>query len=82
MSKLLVEVKAGVEHLYDKLAFYRLEETETLSVSQDTLVRVINHIYEKMARVYATGENDQSRPTRTSRPKSSTSNSCSMTTCC
>lgn len=82
MSKLLVEVKAGVEHLYDKLAFYRLEEAETLSVSQDTLVRVINHIYEKMARVYATGENDQSRPIRTSRPKSSTSRSCSMTTCC
>lgn len=56
ISKLLVEVKAGVEHLYDKLAFYRLEEAEALNVTQDSLVQVINHIYEKMARIYATGE--------------------------
>ena len=56
MSKLLVEVKAGIEHLYDKLAFYRLEESEKLKITQETLVNVINHIYEKMARIYATGE--------------------------
>ena len=55
MSKLLVEVKAGIEHLYDKLAFYRLEESEKMKISQDTLVDVINHIYEKMARIYSTG---------------------------
>ena len=56
MSKLLVEVKAGVEHLYDKLAFYRLEETERLKISQDSLIQVIHHIYEKMARIYTTGK--------------------------
>jgi hypothetical protein len=55
MSKLLVEVKAGIEHLYDKLAFYRLEETEKLEIAQGNLVNVINHIYEKMARIYAIG---------------------------
>ena len=55
MSKLLVEVKAGIEHLYDKLAFYRLEESEKLEITQETLVDVITHIYEKMARIYATG---------------------------
>lgn len=55
MSKLLVEVKAGIEHLYDKLAFYRLEESEKLEISQDTLIEVINYIYEKMTRVYTIG---------------------------
>lgn len=54
-SKLLVEVKAGIEHLYEKLAFYRLEESEKLEVNRETLIDVVNNIYEKMARIYATG---------------------------
>ena len=56
MSKLLVEVKAGIEHLYEKLAFYRLEESEKLEINQDSLIQVINNIYEKMARIYTIGK--------------------------
>ena len=56
ISKLLVEVKAGVEHLYDKLAFYRLQSTEKTQIDESSLGNIVNHIKDKMEKIYSTGK--------------------------
>lgn len=38
VQKILVNVKAGIEHLYEKLEFFKLEGKPNIVISDDTLV--------------------------------------------
>jgi len=38
VQKILVNVKAGIEHLYEKLEFFKLEGKPNIMVSDETLV--------------------------------------------
>ena len=38
VQKILVNVKAGIEHLYEKLEFFKLEGKPNIMVSNETLV--------------------------------------------
>lgn len=38
VSKILVNVKAGIEHIFEKLEFFKLEGKPNLAVTDETLV--------------------------------------------
>ena len=38
VSKILVNVKAGIEHLYEKIEFFKLEGKPNIIITDETLV--------------------------------------------
>jgi hypothetical protein len=46
---------AGIEHLYDKLNFYQLDQTSNLEINQNNISIALSSIYEKMAKIYTEG---------------------------
>ena len=60
VSKILVNVKAGIEHLYEKLDFFKLDGKPNLIVNDDTLVETIAQIVEKIKLIYQVVKNDPS----------------------
>jgi len=50
--KILVNDKAGIEHLVEKLAFFKLENKITVQVNDDTLVEAMAQCVEKLKQIY------------------------------
>ncbi|EAR88638.1 hypothetical protein TTHERM_00187170 (macronuclear) [Tetrahymena thermophila SB210] len=60
VSKILVDVKAGIEHLYEKLEFYKLEGKPNIVITDETLVEGLSQIVEKMKLIFQPVKNDPS----------------------
>lgn len=43
-----MNVKAGIEHLYEKLEFFKLEGKPNIVISDETLVDGLSQVVEKM----------------------------------
>ncbi|CAD8072020.1 unnamed protein product [Paramecium primaurelia] len=60
VQKILVNVKAGIEHLYEKLEFFKLEGKPNIVISDETLVDGLSQVVEKMKLVLQLIKNDAS----------------------
>ena len=58
LSKILVNAKAGIEHLNDKLEFFKLDGRPNINVSDETLGETLTIINDKLAHVYKIVKND------------------------
>jgi hypothetical protein len=56
--KILVNAKAGIEHLVEKLAFFKLENKSNVQVNDDTLVEALAQCVEKLKLIYQVVRND------------------------
>lgn len=52
VSKILVNVKAGIEHLYEKIEFFKLEGKPNIIITDETLVEGLAQTVEKMKLVF------------------------------
>ena len=60
ISKILVNAKTGIEHLAEKLDFFKLEGKPNLIVTDDSLVEVLAQSVEKIKLIYKMVKNDPS----------------------
>ncbi|KAM3132152.1 hypothetical protein pb186bvf_015747 [Paramecium bursaria] len=60
VSKILVNVKAGIEHLYQKTEFFKLEGKPNIIIQDDSLVEGLAQIVEKMKLILQLIKNDAS----------------------
>lgn len=60
VSKILVNVKAGIEHLYEKIEFFKLEGKPNIVITDETLVEGLAQTVEKMKLIFQLVKNDPS----------------------
>lgn len=60
VQKILVNVKAGIEHIYEKLEFFKLEGKPNITVTDESLVESLSQVVEKMKLIYNPVKNDPS----------------------
>eukprot|EP01017_Pseudomicrothorax_dubius_P041294 TRINITY_DN6586_c0_g1_i1.p1 TRINITY_DN6586_c0_g1~~TRINITY_DN6586_c0_g1_i1.p1 ORF type:complete len:541 (+),score=197.99 TRINITY_DN6586_c0_g1_i1:32-1654(+) len=58
ISNVLVNVKAGIEHLCEKLEFFRLEGKPNINVSDETIVEALAQAVDKLRMIYSLVRND------------------------
>eukprot|EP00828_Plagiopyla_frontata_P042076 TRINITY_DN6190_c0_g1_i4.p2 TRINITY_DN6190_c0_g1~~TRINITY_DN6190_c0_g1_i4.p2 ORF type:complete len:414 (-),score=117.33 TRINITY_DN6190_c0_g1_i4:60-1301(-) len=57
-SKILVNAKAGIEHLVEKLDFFKLDGKPNLIVTDDSLIEALDQCVQKMKEIYRIVTND------------------------
>lgn len=58
LSKILVNAKAGIEHLNDKLEFFKLDGRPNINVNDDSLGEALTLCNDKLTMVYKIVKND------------------------
>ena len=58
LSKILVNAKAGIEHLNDKLEFFKLDGRPNINVNDDSLGEALTLCNDKLSMVYKIVKND------------------------
>lgn len=58
ISSVLVNAKAGIEHLADKLVFFILQGKPNISVTDETLVEALAQIVDKLKMIYLVIKNE------------------------
>lgn len=59
LSKILVNAKAGIEHLNDKLEFFKLDGKPNITVNDETLGEALTLCNDKLQLIYKLVKNDQ-----------------------